>query len=59
LETQLNKISNISVSQGILGRILGYGSVLIASTGGVKETYPRIENPIEFKKKIQEHIENH
>lgn len=59
LETQLNKISNISVNQGILGRILGYGSLLIASTGGVKETYTRIENPIEFKKKIQEHIENH
>jgi len=55
-ETQLNKISNISVSQGILERILGYGSVLIASSGGVQETCRRIGNPIEFKKKIQEHI---
>jgi uncharacterized membrane protein YdbT with pleckstrin-like domain len=55
-ETQLNKISNISVSQGILERILGYGSVLIASSGGVQETCRRIGNPIEFKKKIQENM---
>jgi uncharacterized membrane protein YdbT with pleckstrin-like domain len=55
-ETQLNKISNISVSQGILEKILGYGSVLIASTGGLQETCRRIGNPIEFKKKIQENM---
>ncbi len=57
LETQLNKVSNISVSQGVLGRLLGYGTIIIASTGGVKEMYPSIENPILFKKKIQEAIE--
>jgi uncharacterized membrane protein YdbT with pleckstrin-like domain len=57
-ETQLNKISNISVSQGILEKILGYGSVLIASTGGIQETCRRIRNPVEFKKKIQENMGN-
>jgi uncharacterized membrane protein YdbT with pleckstrin-like domain len=57
LETQLDKISDISVNQGILERILGYGSVRVASTGGVQETYGRIENPIQFKRKIQEHID--
>ncbi len=59
LETQLNKISNISVSQGMFGKMLDYGTVTIASTGGVKESYKCIERPIEFKKKIQEYIEQH
>ncbi len=59
LETQLNKISNIAVNQGIFGRWLNYGTIIIASSGGIREVYKCIESPIEFKKKIQEYIEQH
>jgi uncharacterized membrane protein YdbT with pleckstrin-like domain len=54
LEMNLNKIESVNVDQGILGRILGYGTIRINGTGGTKETFPQILNPLEFRKKFQE-----
>lgn len=54
LEMNLGKIESINVSQNILGRILGYGSVRVIGTGGTKEPFYRISKPLEFKKKCQE-----
>ena len=54
LEMNLSKIESVNVDQGILGRILGYGTIRINGTGGTKETFPQILNPLEFRKKFQE-----
>ena len=53
-EMNLSKIESVNVDQGILGRILGYGTISIVGTGGTREIFPNILNPIVFRKKFQE-----
>jgi uncharacterized membrane protein YdbT with pleckstrin-like domain len=53
-EMNHSKIESINVNQGILGRILGYGSIQIVGSGGTKEVFPNIQSPLEFRKKFQE-----
>ena len=58
LETLLTKVEGIQVDQGILGRMLGYGSIVVSGTGGSKEPFHKIAQPLEFRRKIQEQISN-
>ena len=54
LEMNLGKIENIGVDQGILGRILGYGTISVIGTGGTRESFPNIADPLEFRKTVQD-----
>lgn len=54
LEMNLSKIESVNVDQGILGRILGYGDLVLVGTGGTKETFKNIRKPITFRKMFQE-----
>ncbi len=54
LEMNLNKIESVNVDQGIMGRILGYGTITIIGTGGTRESFPDIARPVEFRKRFQE-----
>ena len=54
LELNLSKIESVNVNQSILGRILGYGSIGVIGTGGTKEYFISIKNPLEFRRKFQE-----
>ena len=56
LETLLGKIESIGVAQSILGRILGFGTIVISGTGGSKEPFHRIANPMMFRRQVQEQI---
>ena len=56
LEVLLNKVEGIQVNQGILGRILGFGSITVSGTGGTKNQFHKIDAPLEFKKRAQEQI---
>lgn len=56
LETLLPKIEGIEVSQGIFGRIFGYGTVVITGTGGSHRPFKGIENPMEFRRQVQEQL---
>ena len=53
LELLLTKVEGIGVDQGILGRILGYGTIVVAGTGGTKESFQDIAEPLEFRKHVQ------
>jgi uncharacterized membrane protein YdbT with pleckstrin-like domain len=55
-ETLLSKVEAISVDQGILGRLLGFGRLMITGTGGTEETFPRIADPLEFRRQIQNQV---
>jgi uncharacterized membrane protein YdbT with pleckstrin-like domain len=55
-ETLLSKIEAIAVDQGVIGRILGFGTVTITGTGGTQERFPRISEPLEFRRQIQSQI---
>lgn len=42
LEVLLTKIEGVSVDQGILGRILDYGTIVVGGTGGSRTPFPKI-----------------
>jgi len=56
LEVLLTKVEGIQVKQGIIDRILGYGSIVISGTGGSKDPFHKISSPLEFRRKTQEQI---
>jgi uncharacterized membrane protein YdbT with pleckstrin-like domain len=56
IETLLTKIEAISVDQGIVGRVFDYGSITITGTGGTEESFPRISQPLEFRRQIQSQV---
>ena len=54
LEMNLTKIESVNVNQSILGRMLGYGTIVVIGTGGTHEPFPGICDPMAFRKKFQE-----
>lgn len=57
LELMLNKTEGIKIQQGIWGRILGYGT-LVVTTGGASNSFKLVASPQKFRKEINEQIEN-
>jgi uncharacterized membrane protein YdbT with pleckstrin-like domain len=57
LEILLNKVEGIKVNQGVIGRVLDYGSIVIVGTGGTHDPLHNIREPLEFRRKAQEQIE--
>ncbi len=54
LEMNLSKIESVNVDQSIMGRLLGYGTITIIGSGGTRESFPNIKNPLDFRKRFQE-----
>jgi uncharacterized membrane protein YdbT with pleckstrin-like domain len=57
LELLLTKIESIKVEEGLVGRMLGYGTVIVRGTGGTPEPFPCIAQPMEFRRQVQQQIE--
>jgi uncharacterized membrane protein YdbT with pleckstrin-like domain len=55
-ETLLSKVEAVSVDQGVLGRVLGFGTVKITGSGGTEDSFPRIAQPLEFRRQIQNQV---
>ena len=53
-EMNLSKIESVTVDQTVIGRMLNYGSITIIGTGGTKETFHNISQPLSFRKAFQE-----
>jgi hypothetical protein len=58
LETLLDKIEGVSVDQGVIGRLLGYGTITVNGTGSTRSPFSRIASPLEFRRHVQEQIES-
>ena len=56
IEVLLNKVESIGVEESGLGRVLGYGTVVVRGTGGTFETFDRISHPDEFRRQVQAQI---
>jgi hypothetical protein len=56
MELLLSKIEGIQVHQGYWGRILDFGSLVVSGTGGTKNPFQKISNPLEFRRQAQEQI---
>jgi uncharacterized membrane protein YdbT with pleckstrin-like domain len=57
IEVLLNKVEGIQVNQDILGKILGFGSITVTGTGGTKDPFYKIDDPMEFRKRAQMQID--
>jgi len=55
-ETLLSKVEAIAVDQGILGRMLGFGTVRITGSGGTEDAFPRISHPLELRRQVQSQV---
>jgi uncharacterized membrane protein YdbT with pleckstrin-like domain len=55
-ELFLNKIESVEVDQGVLARLLNYGTVTLQGTGGSSEPIPMIARPLEFRRQVHEQI---
>jgi uncharacterized membrane protein YdbT with pleckstrin-like domain len=55
-ETLLSKVEAVSVDQGIIGRMLGFGTVRITGSGGTEDSFPRIAQPLEFRRQVQSQV---
>jgi uncharacterized membrane protein YpjA len=57
IEMLLNKIETIEVSEPMMGRMLGYGSITMIGTGGTSEPFHKIAQPLPFRGAVQQQLE--
>ena len=55
-EILLSRIESVVVDEPPLGRILGYGTVIVRGTGGTPEVFQKIQNPLKFREQVQSQI---
>ncbi len=59
IEIVLPQVEGIGVDQGIIGRILGFGTIVVSGTGTTREFFIRISNPLEFRRQVQVNARAH
>lgn len=52
LDVSLSKVEGVNFQQGIVGRLLGYGSLAIRGTGAGAVPIPYISHPEVFKREV-------
>ena len=53
-ELLLTKVETIGVQQGLMARLFGYGDLIVTGTGGAREVFHRVRDPIEFRNHVQQ-----
>jgi uncharacterized membrane protein YdbT with pleckstrin-like domain len=53
-ELLLTKVETIGVTQGLLGRLLNFGDLTVTGTGGAREVFRRVRDPIGFRNHVQQ-----
>lgn len=59
VELLLNKIEAIAVNQSFMGRIFGYGDIVVTGSGGTREAFSHIQGPLEFRRAVQSVTDTH
>ena len=52
IEMNRDKVESVDVDQPLLGRIFGYGTVIVRGTGGSLEPIRNIDDPLNFRSHI-------
>jgi uncharacterized membrane protein YdbT with pleckstrin-like domain len=52
-EILLSRIESVAVEEPALGRLFGYGTVIVRGTGGTPEVFEKIYHPLEFREQVQ------
>jgi len=53
-ELLLARVESIGVQQGLLGRLLNHGDLTVTGTGGAREIFRRVRDPIGFRNHVQQ-----
>jgi uncharacterized membrane protein YdbT with pleckstrin-like domain len=53
IELLLSKVEAITVHQSLMGRLLGYGDIVLTGSGGTKEPFATIQSPLAFRNAVQ------
>ena len=56
LELRLDKIESARVNQPLMGRLLGYGTVVLIGSGGTRTRFKNIADPMQLHRQIQNQI---
>jgi uncharacterized membrane protein YdbT with pleckstrin-like domain len=56
LEILLQKVESIAVEESMMGRMLGFGTVIVKGTGGTPEPFTRMASPLEFRSQVEQQI---
>jgi uncharacterized membrane protein YdbT with pleckstrin-like domain len=57
VELNHSKVESLSVDQSVLGRIFGFGTIVISGTGGGKTPIPNIDSPLQFRREAMRAID--
>ena len=58
-ELLLIKVESIGVNQSLTGRVCNYGNLTVIGTGGTREVFHRVHDPIGFRNHVQEASTRH
>lgn len=53
-EVRLRQVESTNVDQGVIGRLMGYGTVVVAGTGGTRVALTGVGNPMGLRATIQQ-----
>ncbi len=54
IEMNLNRVESVQIHQGLLGRILNYGSLVVSGAGNPQERIRAIKDPLTFRRVLLE-----
>jgi uncharacterized membrane protein YdbT with pleckstrin-like domain len=53
IELNMSKVESVEVAQDIFARMLGYGTITVIGTGGTREPFSLINDPLGFRRAVQ------
>jgi uncharacterized membrane protein YdbT with pleckstrin-like domain len=53
-ELLLAKVESVGVQQGLVGRLLNFGDLIVTGTGGAREVFHRVRDPIGFRTQVHD-----
>jgi len=53
VEVALAKVESVGVTVSFVGRMFGYGDVIVRGTGGTTESFAKIASPEELSRQVQ------
>lgn len=57
IELKVNRVESLGVDQGVLGRILNFGSIVVKGVGGSNAPIPYIARPMEFRQQVNNFLD--
>jgi uncharacterized membrane protein YdbT with pleckstrin-like domain len=52
-ELLISKVESIGVAQGLVGRVIDFGDLTVTGTGGAREVFRRVKDPIALRNHVQ------